>query len=531
LYNQWEDVRVMIPRTMVITTEYFDRFIHDNGLQYVINSDSSDEDILSEFVASNLPDDLNEALRRFIRVTHCPLAVRSSSKLEDSYYQPFAGVYSTYMVPNTQNEDQQLRLLSKAIKSVYASVYFASSRGYIASTANVLSEEKMAILLQEVCGAEEGGMFFPTISGVARSINFYPVGHEKAEDGIVKVAYGLGKVVVDGEQVLRFSPQYPKRTMQTSTDDLTMRETQQSMLALSLQPEKFHTSVDDAINLTRLPIADCEQLESLRLVASTYDRENMRIVDSCYPEGPRFITFAPVLKFDTFPLASIIQHLLEIAQHEMHCPVEIEFAANLMTSPAVFNVLQIRPISADSMLAKVNWEEVEIKNPLLLSSSALGVGKVNEVRDIIYLKKATFDKMHTQKMAATLREWNAQMRQQKRGYILIGFGRWGSAISSLGVPVQWSDISETKVLVECSLEDFRVEPSQGSHFFQNLTSFNVGYVNVDPYARAEDCYNEDILNALPAVEETTYLRHVRLDDAATILIDGFASKAYVGMPT
>ncbi len=530
LYNQWEDVRVMIPRSMVITTEYFDRFIHDNGLQYVINSDSSDEDILSEFVASNLPEDLNEALRRFIRVTHCPLAVRSSSKLEDSYYQPFAGVYSTYMVPSTNNEDQQLRLVSKAIKSVYASVYFASSRGYITSTANVLSEEKMAILLQEVCGEEEQGLFFPTLSGVARSINFYPVGHEKPEEGIVKVAYGLGKVVVDGEQVLRFSPKYPKRAMQTSTDDLTMRETQQSMLALSMQPEKFHTSVDDAINLTRLSIADCESLASLKLVASTYDRDNMRIVDSCYPSGPRFVTFAPILRFDTFPLASIIQRLLEIAQQEMHCPVEIEFAANLMTSPAVFNVLQIRPISADSMLAKVNWDEVEITNPLLLSSSALGVGKVGDVQDVIYLKKEAFDPLHTQEMAATLRTWNARMRQQKQGYVLIGYGRWGSAISSLGVPVQWSDISETKVLVECNLPNFRVEPSQGSHFFQNLTSFNVGYVNIDPFARPTDCYNEEMLNALPAIEETPYLRHVRLTTAATILIDGFTSKAFIGMP-
>jgi len=531
LYNQWPEVRVMIPRSMVITTEYFDRFIHDNGLQYVINSDSSDEDILSEFVASNLPDDLNEALRRFIRVTQCPLAVRSSSKLEDSYYQPFAGVYSTYMVPNTNNEDQQLRLLSKAIKSVYASVYFASSRGYIVSTANVLSEEKMAILLQEVCGAEEQGLFFPTISGVARSINFYPVGHEKPEDGIVKVAYGLGKVVVDGEQVLRFSPKYPKRSMQTSTDELTMRETQQSILALSMQPEHFHTSVDDAVNLQRLPIADCEQFASLKLVASTYDRENMRIVDSCHPSGPRYITYAPVLKFDTFPLASIARRLLEIAEQEMHCPVEIEFAANMLASPAIFNVLQIRPISADSLTAKINWDDVELKRPLLFSSSALGVGKVSGVQDVIYLKKAAFDKMHTIEMAATLREWNTAMRQMKKGYILIGFGRWGSAISSLGVPVQWSDISETKVLVECSLPDFRVEPSQGSHFFQNLTSFNVGYVNVDAYARPEDCYHEDRLNALPAIEETTYLRHVRLDAAATILIDGFTSQAYIGMPT
>ena len=272
LYDHWQDLRVLVPRTMVITTDYFDQFIHDNGLQYVINADLTDEELLSEFVAAMLPMELRDALRHFIRVTNRPLAIRSSSKLEDSYYQPFAGVYSTYMIPHTENEDQQLRMLSKAIKSVYASVYFAASRGYIISTGNVPSEEKMAIVLQEVCGETEGNYYFPVISGVARSINFYPVGKEKPEDGIVKIAYGLGKAVVDGEQVLRFSPKYPKNVMQTSTVDLAMRETQQSMLALSLSPEKFKTSIDDAVNLERIPIHECGQFESLKLIASTYDR-------------------------------------------------------------------------------------------------------------------------------------------------------------------------------------------------------------------------------------------------------------------
>ena len=535
LYNQWEDVRVLVPRTMVITTEFFDRFIHDNGLQYVIESELPDEEILSEFVASTLPQDLNEALRQFVRVTKRPLAIRSSSKLEDSYYQPFAGVYSTYMIPSTENEDQQIRMLGKAIKSVYAAVYFASARGYITSTANVISEEKMAIVIQEVCGEEQNGLFFPTISGVARSINFYPVGHERAEDGIVKIAYGLGKVVVDGEQVLRFSPKYPNHVLQTSTPDLTMRDTQQSMLALSMQPDQFKTSTDDAVNLKRLSVHDCEQFASLRQVASTYDYENQRIVDSCYPKGPRFITFAPVLKFNTFPLADIVQRLLDIAQQEIHTPVEIEFAVNIpsagsdnsQASQAVFNVLQIRPISADSLNAKVDWDSIDQTDPMILSDSALGVGKVTGVRDVIYLKKSTFDPMQTRKMAQTLREWNNNMRQEKRNYVLIGFGRWGSAIPTLGVPVQWSDISEAKAIVECSLDNFRIDPSQGSHFFQNMTSFNIGYINVDSFTRAEDMYDEDRLNALPAVEETDYLRHVRLQNELSITIDGFRSHACI----
>lgn len=527
LYDRWPQVRVLVPRTMVITTGFFDRFLHDNGLQYVIESDLSDEEILSEFVAATLPQDLMDALRQFVRVTNRPLAIRSSSKLEDSYYQPFAGVYSTYMIPSTENEDQQLRLLGKAIKSVYAAVYFASARGYIASTANVISEEKMALVIQEVCGEEQNGYFFPTLSGVARSINFYPVGHERPEDGIVKVAYGLGKVVVDGEPVLRFSPKYPKHVLQTSTPELTMSETQQSILALSMQPDRFKTSVNDAINLTRLTIAECEQFESLKQVASTYDLENQRIVDSCYPKGPRFITFAPMLKFSTFPLAEIVEELLNIAAHEMKCPVEIEFAANIDAETAVFNVLQIRPISADSLTVKVDWDTIDQSNPLILSNSALGVGKVEGVRDIIYLKQSAFDPMKTRDMAVTLREWNNTMRKTGRGYVLIGFGRWGSAIPTLGVPVRWAEISEAKAIVECSLPNFRVDPSQGSHFFQNMTSFNVGYINVDSFARAEDCYDESLLNALPAIDETEFMRHVRLDNDLQITIDGFKSHACI----
>ena len=528
LYDRWADVRVLVPRTMVVTTDYFDRFIHENGLQYVINADLTDEEILSEFVAAMLPMELRDALRHFIRVCHRPIAVRSSSKLEDSYYQPFAGVYSTYMLPRTENEDQLLRMLSKAIKSVYASVYFAASRGYIVSTGNVPSEEKMAIVLQEVCGEPEGEYYFPAISGVARSINFYPVGKEKPEDGIVKIAYGLGKAVVDGEQVLRFSPKYPKNVLQTSTVDLAMRETQQSMLALSLSPERFKTSIDDAVNLERIPIHECNRFESLKMVASTYDRENMRIVDSCYPDGPRIITFAPQLKFNTFPLADIIQHLMDIAREEIKTPVEIEFAVNLEHEPQIFHVLQIRPISADSLTAKVEWEKIDESGAFLRSGNALGVGEMDDISDIIYLRKEAFDVLRTQEMAATLREWNNALRQEGKQYLLIGYGRWGSQIPTLGVPVQWGDISEAKAIAECSLPDFRIEPSQGSHFFQNLTSFNVGYINVDPWARPlTDEYDQAVLDAMPAVEETELLRHVRLDKPLQMYIDGFASKALI----
>ena len=525
LYHKWEDVHVMVPRTLVIATEYFDRFILENGLQYVINSDIQDSEILSEFVSSNLPMELTEALRSFIRVVRTPLAVRSSSKLEDSYYQPFAGVYSTYMIPAVENEDQQLRLLSKAIKSVYASVYFAPSRGYITATGNVISEEKMAIIIQEICGSEQDGCFFPTLSGVARSVNFYPIGHERAEEGIAKIAYGLGKAVVDGEQVLRFSPEYPKHVLQTSTPDLAMRDTQQVMYALDLQPERFKTSLDDAVNLSRIPITECGRFPSFSKVVSTYDFENQRMVDSPIPEGPKVVSFAHILRYNTFPLAPIVKELLEVCTAEMKSSVEIEFAAE--PSTGIFNALQIRPISSDSLKADVDWRSIDTEGAFVNSSSALGTGWVEGIQDIIYLKADVFDKMKTREMAAELRDLNARMRAEGRQYILIGYGRWGSSIPTLGVPVVWSDISETKVLVECSLPDFRVDPSQGTHFFQNLTSFNAGYVNVDPYTRQGDSLDLSVLDALPAQEETPWMRLVHLEKPISACVDGRSGRAFL----
>ncbi len=530
LYDKWEDVRVLVPRTLVITTEYFDRFIQENGLKYVINSDVSDAEILSEFVASTLPQELTDALRVFIRNVRRPLAVRSSSKLEDSYYQPFAGVYSTYMIPHTENEDQQLRLLSKAIKSVYASVYFASSRGYITATANVLSEEKMAIVLQEICGSEDKGYFFPTLSGVARSVNFYPIGYEKPEDGVAKVAFGLGKAVVDGDQVLRFSPKYPRNVLQTSTPELVMSETQQAMYALDLQPDKFKTSVDDAVNLDRIPVTECGKFRTFAKVVSTYDYENMRMVDSPAPQGPKFVTFAHILKYNTFPLADILTELLDIMQREVKCGVEIEFAANLdvgTDSPAIFNVLQVRPISSDGLGAEVDWNGIDTEGALVSSGSAIGPGWISGVRDIVYLRESAFDVLKTQEMAAELKELNARMRTAGRNYVLVGYGRWGSSIPSLGVPVQWSDISEARAIVECCLDHFRVDPSQGTHFFQNMTSFNAGYVNVNPFARDGEGFDAARLDAMPAEFETEFLRQVHFDEDLQICIDGRTGRALI----
>ena len=527
LYDKWKDVRVLVPRTLAISTDFFDRFILENGLQYVINSDLSDSELLTQFVSSTLPAELVAALRVFIREVDKPLAVRSSSKLEDSYYQPFAGVYSTYMIPRTENEDQQLRLLGNAIKSVYASVYYASSRGYITATANVISEEKMGIILQEVCGTEDDGYYFPTLSGSARSVNFYPVGYEKAEEGIAKIAFGLGKAVVDGEQVLRFSPSHPRNVVQTSTPELTMRDTQQVMYALNLQPGKFKTSVDDAVNLERIPISDCGRFKAFSKVASTYDYQNGRIVDSAMAEGPKAVTFAHILRYDTFPLADILKQMLKIATEEMKCSVEIEFAADLENR--IFHMLQIRPISSDGLRSEVDWDKVSCGHTLVRSSSSLGTGWIADVKDILYVKRDAFDKMRTAEIAAEITALNTRFRNQGVSYLLIGYGRWGTHIPSLGIPVDWSDISEAKALVECSIEDFRVDPSQGSHFFQNLTSFNVGYVSVDEFSRRDDFIDHQTLCSLPALSESEFVRHIRLEKPLQLCVDGRTGKALIGI--
>lgn len=530
-YDKYPNARVLIPRTVVIATDYFDRFIVDNGLQYVINSDLTDDEILSEFVSARLPEELVEHLRTVIRTTKRPLAIRSSSKLEDSHYQPFAGIYSTYMIPHTNNIDQMLRLLGKAVKSVYASVFYAASRAYILATDNLLSEEKMAIIIQEVCGTEDQGWYFPTISGVARSLNFYPIGDEKPEDGIANIALGLGKLVVDGGQTLRFSPKYPKNALQLSSPELTLRDTQREMYALSLRPEEFRTSINDAVNLERFEInsSTVRGFRNMKYAASTWDMQNQYISESSLVEGRKIITFSRVLKYDTFPLADILKDMLEMGTQEMRTPVEIEFAVNMDVPPGreqMFYFLQIRPIVETQGFNTLDWSKVDVSDAIIYAESALGVGAVENVRDIIYIKPEAFDTAHTERMAAEIRALNIRMRDEKSGYVLVGPGRWGSSDPWLGIPVKWPDISESKVIVECGMEDFRVEPSQGTHFFQNLTSFGVGYLTISPYLN-DGKLDTAALDAMPAEYEGEFFRRVRFEQPLYIFIDGRNNKAVV----
>lgn len=528
-YDRHEGVRIMIPRSVVIATEYFDEFIDLNGLKYIISKESSDEEILSEFVTSTIPQRLQEELKAYIRTVRTPLAVRSSSKLEDSHYQPFAGIYSTYMIPYTENEDQMLRLVLRAVKSVYASVYFAASRAYIQTSQNLISEEKMAVILQEVCGTEQNGLYFPTFSGVARSINYYPIGDEKPEDGVCNIAMGLGKLVVDGGRTLRFSPRYPQKVLQTSTPELALRDTQNEVLALSLRPEEFRTSIDDAVNLRRLTLQEIGDYRNARHVCSVWDRENERISDSPFDRGRRIITFNNILKYNTFPLAEIVSDILRIGAEEMRCPVEVEFAVNMDVAPGrqrIFNLLQIRPIIDNQDNRPIDWSREDTSRALIYGESALGIGRMTEIADIVYVRSETFSSLVTEKIADELLGLNARLHDEGRSYILVGPGRWGSSDPYLGVPVKWTHISEAKVIVECNIESFDVEPSQGTHFFQNVTSLGVGYLTINP-SRGEGIFREQLLDTRPAVWEGRYLRLVRFERPLWVAIDGRSNRGMV----
>lgn len=529
LYNRFEDVLITIPRTVVISTEYFDEFMESNNLYKIALSDMSDEEILIKFVAAKLPERLKVDLWSIISVMKRPLAVRSSSKLEDSHYQPFAGIYSTYMVPRVENPELMHSMVRQAIKSVYASVYFKSSKAYMTATSNVIDEEKMGIVIQEVCGNQYGDWFLPTLSGVARSINFYPIGSERAEDGIATIGFGLGKLIVDGGIALRFSPKYPKKVLQLSSPELALKQSQKSFYALDMRPESFIPSVDDGVNLLKLDIKDAQHLPDFRQVASTLDYHSYTLRDGFLDEGMKLVTFSNILRHKTFPLADILQTLLEIGQKEMNNPIEIEFAVNLNTPagwPRVFNFLQIRPIVESEQTEEFNWDQIDCESALVYSRSALGHGMIQNIRDFVYVKPDRFNPAQTKAIAREVEAINQRFIDLKRNYVLVGPGRWGSSDPWLGIPIKWSQISEARVIIESGLENFRVDPSQGTHFFQNLTSFRVGYLTINPYMN-DGRYDLDFLNRQPASHETEYLRCITFEQPLVIQIDGKSNRGVI----
>ena len=527
-----DNFAVNIPKTVVICTDIFDEFMETNELYPVALGDADDETILRYFLRASLPSRLIEDLMAFFDVVKSPIAVRSSSLLEDSHYQPFAGIYSTYMVPKIEEKYDMLRTVSDAIKAVYASVFYKDSKAYMTATSNLIDQEKMAIVLQEVVGSRYNDHFYPTMSGVARSLNFYPIGNEKAEDGIANIALGLGKYIVDGGQTLRFSPRHPHSILQMSTMDFALRETQTRFYALDLKNMAEAFSVDDAFNLVKLGLKDADAEGSLKYIVSTYDPYDQIIRDGYYPGGRKILSFVYILQHDVFPLADTLDQILRIGQQEMGRPVEIEFAVNMDPSDhtrATFYLLQIRPIVDNKEIMDEDLSLVKNEETILSSTSVLGHGIVGDVQDIIYVKTGAFNSSNNQLIAYEIEKMNRSFTDQEKGYVLVGPGRWGSSDSWLGIPVKWPHISNARVIVECGLENYRVDPSQGTHFFQNLTSFGVGYFTVNPF-KGDGWFDEAFLNAQPAVEETEYLRHVHFDAPITIKMDGKKSLGVVLKP-
>lgn len=529
-----ENFAVNIPKTVVICTDIFDEFMETNELYPIALSDTDNDTILKYFLRASLPSRLIEDLMAFSEVVKGPIAIRSSSLLEDSHYQPFAGIYSTYMIPKQEDKYEMLRSLSDAIKAVYASVFYQDSKAYMTATSNLIDQEKMAIVLQEVVGTQYGDHYYPTISGVARSLNFYPIGNEKAEDGIANIALGLGKYIVDGGLTLRFSPRHPHNILQMSSTDFALRETQTRFYALDLNPENIvdKFSVDDAFNLKKLTLKEADADGSLKFITSTYDPYDMIIRDGYYPGGRKILSFVNVLQHDVFPLASTLDQLLQIGQKEMGRPVEIEFAINMNKQDphiASFYLLQIRPIVDNKEVMNEDLSVIQQEDTILSSTSVLGHGIINDVQDVIYVKTGAFNAANNQLIAYDIEKMNRKFTGTETNYVLVGPGRWGSSDPWLGIPVKWPHISNAKVIVECGLENYRVDPSQGTHFFQNLTSFGVGYFTINPF-KGEGWFDEDYLNQLPAVEETEYLRHVRLHAPIVIKMDGKRSLGVVMKP-
>ncbi len=521
LFHKFDDVLISIPRTVVISTDLFDEFMESNNLYGIALQDVEDEIVLEVFLSAKLPERLKIDLRKVISVFKRPLAVRSSSKLEDSHYQPFAGIYSTYMVPRSEDSEQMLRMLCSAIKAVYASVFFRASKAYMNATQNVIDEEKMGIVIQEICGNEYGNLYLPTLSGVARSINFYPLGAEKPEDGIATIGFGLGKLIVDGGVSLRFSPKYPKKILQLSSPEMALRQTQKKFYALNTDPASFSPQVDDGTNLVNLEIKEAYGIPDLKMVVSTYDHLNGVLNDGDANEGIKLVTFSGILKHNTFPLSKILTNLLEIGKKEMNSHIEIEFALNLNTPegmPKMFNLLQIRPIVEEIQDEVINWDKVDYSKAIIHSKSALGHGVIPDIYDFVYVKPEMFDPAKTLEIAKQVEAVNNRFLDLKKNYVLVGPGRWGSSDPWLGIPIKWSQISEAKVIVEAGLENFRVEPSQGTHFFQNLTSFGVAYLTVNPYMK-DGLFNVEFLNSIQPSFETDFIRCVTFAKPLTIQVD------------
>lgn len=526
--NQFDNATVMIPKTVVLCTDLFEEFMDHNNLYQLALSDADDAVILDAFRRATLPASLEGDILTFIEATSSPIAVRSSSLLEDSHYQPFAGIYNTYMVPLLDNRHRMLSMLCDAIKGVYASVFFKDSKAYMQATRNVIDQEKMAVILQEVVGRQYGDRYYPSMSGVGRSLNYYPIGDERAEEGIVNLALGLGKYIVDGGQTLRICPHHPGKVLQMSDTEMALRETQTRFYALDLKNMGENFSVDDAFNLLKLSVREADKDGALQYLASTYNPTDQVIYPGVYPEGRKIISFVGVLEHDVVPLPHLLREVLRLGQEAMRRPVEIEFAVEIdaTTRSCVFYLLQIRPMVDVKSDVHINLSEIRPETILLQSNNALGHGQMDDITDVVYVKTDGYNAGNNPLIAEEISRINAKFLDRGEHYVLVGPGRWGSSDSWLGIPVKWPNISAARIIVEAGLTNYRVDPSQGTHFFQNLTSFGVGYFTINDF-NGDGVYNRAALDALPAVEETAHVRHVRFPQVLAIKVDGKKKLGYV----
>ena len=548
-FHRFPGAKVFIPKTVVLCTDLFDQFMDNNRLWETALSEATDAEILNAFLAAELPASLIEDFSTIIDATRKPLAVRSSSLLEDSHYQPFAGIYSTYMIPYSDDREQMLHNLSNAVKSVYASVYYHDSKAYMTATQNVIDQEKMAVIIQEVVGQQFGERYYPNISGVLRSLNYYPVGDEKPEEGIASLALGLGKYIVDGGQSLRVSPYHPAQVMQMSELETALRQTQTRFYALGMKPGSsplLDFTTDDGFNIQKHMVSEADADGSLQYVASTFDPYDQLIRPGIYEGGRKIISMNGVLEQGVFPLPELMQLSLQVGTEEMHRPVEIEIACNIHPDKTgSYYLLQIRPI-VDSK-QELNEDLLETSDDLCLlrSHNSLGHGIIDGVRDVVYVKVgADYSASNNSLIADDVDAINDAFLRTGENYVLIGPGRWGSSDPWLGIPVKWSNLSAAKLIVEEILPNYFVDPSQGTHFFQNLTSLGVGYFTIDIHhdrqgnpvdtAARERYLNGDLeildrayLDSLPAVKETRFVRHVRLPQPCTIKMDGMKQEGVV----
>lgn len=527
-FNEFEGVKVSIPKTVVLCTDVFDQFMDNNNLYQLALSDAPDEEILQAFIKAQLPDQFIDDFKTFFEAIRHPIAIRSSSLLEDSHYQPFAGIYSTYMIPYLEDKDEMLRMLAAAIKSVYASVYFKDSKAYMTATRNVIDQEKMAVILQEVVGKQYGDHFYPNFSGVLRSINYYPLGYEKSEEGIASLALGLGKYIVDGGQTLRVSPYHPAQVLQTSDMEIALRQTQTQFYALDMKRVGVDFKVDDGFNILKLKVKDAENDGALNFIASTYDANDRVIRDGLYDGGRKIVSFNGVLRHGVFPLPELLKLSMHHGADSMRRPVEIEFACTLNDDrTGEFYLLQIRPIVDSKQVLDQDIMAIPDDECLLRSHNSLGHGVSDDIVDVVYVKTdENFTASDNPVVAMEVERINKKFLADGKNYVLVGPGRWGSSDSWLGVPVKWPHISAAKLIVETTLKNYSVDPSQGTHFFQNLTSFGVGYFTIDEN-KGMGFFRKEILDAMPAVEETPHVRHVRFSKPLHIMMDGMKQEGLV----